>query len=212
VEEKTLHVWNIEYYSFLFNVDTTEVGLRMLRSVIPFSVEFFKSVENNPDLYGPFWIATTLIFVIAASGNFADWLHNRDDFHYHFEEVSWAAGAIYGYVSILPLVLWLACRWLSVKLSLLQTLCIYGYSLFIFIPISILCIIPFEFVRWIIIAAAAALSTLFLLMNFYPPLLHNKYQESKQKLMAGFIVSAAIAVLHLGLALSFKLYFFNYPE
>jgi hypothetical protein len=78
--------------------------------------------------------------------------------------------------------------------------------------LQILCIIPLEFVRWVIIAAAAGLSTLFLLMNFYPPLLENKYQENKKKLMAGLVVSAAIAVLHLGLALSFKLYFFNYPE
>jgi hypothetical protein len=51
VEERALRVWNIEYYSFLFNVDTTEVGLRMLRSIVPFSFRFFQSVENNPDLY-----------------------------------------------------------------------------------------------------------------------------------------------------------------
>jgi hypothetical protein len=211
-EPKDLHIWNIEYYSCYFNVDTTEVGLRMLRSVVPFSVNFFSSIENNPDLYGPFWIATTLIFVIAAAGNFADWLHDRDNFHYHFEAVSFAAGAIYGYVVIVPLLLWLAFRWLSVRVSLLQNLCIYGYSLFIFIPIAILCIIPINLVRWCIISGATALSVLFLLMNFYPPLLKNGYEESRQQLLAGLVTSAIIALLHLGLALTFKLYFFDYPE
>jgi len=37
--------------------------------MIPFNPKFFDISHKNPDLYGPFWIYTTLIFVIAASGS-----------------------------------------------------------------------------------------------------------------------------------------------
>jgi hypothetical protein len=37
--------------------------------------------------WGPFWIATTLIFAIAAASNFASWLDNKEAFSYDFETV-----------------------------------------------------------------------------------------------------------------------------
>ena len=103
-DQKKYHVWNIAYYRGYFNVDTIEVGNRILRSVAPYSMSFFDSVKENPDLYvdwlhqqpsyfsmlryGPFWIATTLIFVMAASANFASYLDNPDNFSYDFRTVS----------------------------------------------------------------------------------------------------------------------------
>ena len=42
---------------------------------------FADFVEDKPDLYGPFWIATTLIVVSSASGSFAQYLSgvSKDD-------------------------------------------------------------------------------------------------------------------------------------
>jgi len=33
--------------------------------------EFLEVTKDKPDLYGPFWIFTTLIFLLTAAGNFA---------------------------------------------------------------------------------------------------------------------------------------------
>ncbi|KAL6049122.1 Yip1 domain-containing protein [Balamuthia mandrillaris] len=201
--------WNIEYYSGYFNVDTKEVGSRILRSFLPFSVRFFDSVENNPDLYGLFWVSTTLIFVMAAASNFSDWLEMRNEFHYDFRRVSVGAAVIYSYVVIVPILLWLVFRWLRVQLSLLQILCIYGYAMFVFIPAAAVCILPFEWLRWLTVGLAVGLSLVFLLMNFFPPIMANNL---KRRVFGGFVVLGGMGLLHLALALTFKFYFFAYDD
>jgi hypothetical protein len=50
-EKKAFRIWHIEYYSKYFDVDTTEVGARIIRSLVPFSYKFMDSVAQNPDLY-----------------------------------------------------------------------------------------------------------------------------------------------------------------
>jgi hypothetical protein len=46
--------WNVEYYSFLFDVDTKDVTIRLLRSLLPYPPKFFDIIKPNPDLYVPF--------------------------------------------------------------------------------------------------------------------------------------------------------------
>lgn len=208
-DPKNLHVWNIAYYSDYFNVDTAKVSTRILRAVVPFSTKFFASIEENPDLYGPFWVATTLIFVMAAAGNFAAWIHDENNFHYDFSEVTFGAMAIYGYIVVIPIALWFVCHWLKIPLKLLQILCIYGYSLFIFIPTAVVCILPYWWLRWTLIGAATADSLLFLVMNFVPPILNNNLEASK-KVVGTLSIIGALSLLHIALGLTFLFYFFNY--
>jgi hypothetical protein len=210
-EKKAFRIWHIEYYSKYFDVDTTEVGARIIRSLVPFSYKFMDSVAQNPDLWGPFWIATTLIFAIAAASNFASWLDNKEAFSYDFETVSVGAGTIYGYVSLAPIILWAIFKWLEIPVTLLQNVCIYGYSLFVFLPVAGLCILPFEWLRWTLICSAAALSITFLLMNFSAPIAQNKYEGPRKPMIVAGLLTV-IGLAHFGLALAFKLYFFNYVE
>jgi len=210
-EAKPYRIWHIEYYSKYFDVDTTEVGARIVRSLVPFSYKFMDSVAHNPDLWGPFWIATTLIFAIAAASNFASWLDNKEAFSYDFETVSVGAGTIYGYVGLAPIILWAIFKWLEIPVTLLQNVCIYGYSLFVFLPVAGLCILPFEWLRWTLICAAAALSITFLLMNFAAPIAQTKYEGPRKPLIVASLLTV-IGLAHFGLALAFKLYFFNYVE
>lgn len=54
----------LEYYQQFFNVDTLMVLERIANSMIPkrAPANYLKSViGQNPDLYGPFWITTTLV-------------------------------------------------------------------------------------------------------------------------------------------------------
>lgn len=58
----------LEYYQQFFNVDTLMVLERIANSMIPkrAPTNYLKSIiGQNPDLYGPFWITTTLVIFYA---------------------------------------------------------------------------------------------------------------------------------------------------
>ena len=58
-------------FSFIrpyFKVTFNDIKLRIISSFIPIKNTFIDIAVEHPDLYGPFWIYTTLIYVIAAGG------------------------------------------------------------------------------------------------------------------------------------------------
>ena len=58
-----------------FNVDTEDVVSRLKAACVPFkSRPFLEVAGRNPDLYGPFWLAATLVFVIGVTSNMAGWM------------------------------------------------------------------------------------------------------------------------------------------
>ncbi|EHA8589281.1 hypothetical protein COCNU_scaffold008850G000030 [Cocos nucifera] len=63
-------VCRISSYTPYFNVDTDIVVGRLISSVYPMN-DFTRKIDGNPDLYGPIWISTTLVFMLAAVGNHA---------------------------------------------------------------------------------------------------------------------------------------------
>lgn len=44
-------------------------------------------------------------------------------------------------------------------------LCLYGYSLSVFVPILILCVIPTSILQWLLMIYGILNSTLFLILN-----------------------------------------------
>jgi len=56
-------------------------------------------LDGNPDLYGPFWIATTVVVILFLTGSISQWLRaeGKDYYGYDFRLLSGAAGLIYGY-------------------------------------------------------------------------------------------------------------------
>lgn len=54
-----------------FSLSSKEQVLRILKSLIPFNRKFYAEYTEKPDLYGPYWILTTLIAVLFISGNIA---------------------------------------------------------------------------------------------------------------------------------------------
>lgn len=92
--------------------------------------------------YGPFWICSTLIFVAASIGTFVTFLSHKlhgKDWMYDINLVTWSAGLFYGYVTIVPFGLYLILKYFSAPAGIVQLLCLYGYSLFIFIPALVSC-------------------------------------------------------------------------
>jgi len=72
--------WNPRRYQTYFNVDTSDVLKRMADSLKgPFMPNFLDNTRTNPDLYGPFWVVTTVIFITAVTGNLNDYLsHSKN--------------------------------------------------------------------------------------------------------------------------------------
>uniref|UniRef100_A0A7S4EX89 Protein YIPF n=2 Tax=Chrysotila carterae TaxID=13221 RepID=A0A7S4EX89_CHRCT len=149
--------WTLKYYQPLFDVDTLQVLTRLKASLLPRPRGvFFDLISTTPDLYGPFWIATTLIFSMAITGNLASFFafkptEANPKWTYNFNQLTLAGSVVYSYVTVLPLLLWLLLRYYEAGKRLVDILCIYGYTLGIFVPISVLCVLPSDILRWLLV-------------------------------------------------------------
>ena len=72
---------------------------------------------------------------------------------------------------LMPTILYVLLRWRKTasEFTFIEILCIYGYSLSIYIPISILWLINISFLQWILIIIAISLSGSVLVFTFWPP-------------------------------------------
>lgn len=83
----------LNYYRPYFNVTTAQVKDRMGQSLKFWQPEFF-TTGGSYDLYGPFWIYSTLAFCLGAVPNIVAY-QNSTQFSYNFEFVAFALGLIY---------------------------------------------------------------------------------------------------------------------
>jgi hypothetical protein len=65
----------IEFIRKYFDVDLEDIKLKLKASIIPLNKEFQPLAEQRPDLYGPFWIYATLVFIVAVAGNLSGYLN-----------------------------------------------------------------------------------------------------------------------------------------
>lgn len=203
-ESGWMRKFTVDAYKPYFDVDTTDVVERIKESLFPFKASFTEMTANNPDLYGPFWICTTLIFVAASIGTFITYLAHKfqnKDWDYDINLVTWSAGLFYGYVTIVPLGLYIILKYFSAPLGLVQLWCLYGYSLFIFIPALCLSVVPVEIFRWVIVGVAGFMSACFVSLN-----LRSHISSAGER---WFFIVVAIFLLQLGLAAILKFYFFT---
>ncbi|KAI4339814.1 hypothetical protein MLD38_024714 [Melastoma candidum] len=196
-------VFNIQSYTQYFDVDTDIVFNRLLSSFSPLSGDFSRKIEANPDLYGPIWITTTLVFVLAALGNCATFLMDKrtdssTSWSFDVGYITTALWSIYGYAIVVPLGFYFMLKYMGSNASLIQFWCLWGYSLLIFIPVSCFLLIPLEVLRWIIIVVIGAASACFVASNL------RSYVEQNDL----FIVVAAAFLLQIALALFIKVWFF----
>jgi len=208
-----LSFWSITYYQPLFDVDTLQVLNRVKGALLPRPKgAFFEQIAANPDLYGPFWISTTLIFAMAITANLASYFSFKGPgvWHYNFNQLTLAGSVIYAYVTLLPLLFWLLLRYYEAAKKLVDVLCIYGYTLSIFVPISVLCVLPSNVLRWLLVLIGGGISAVFLLSNFHAHLADCfPYGEgdAKRKMVS---LLGAMATFHFVLIVLFKVYFFHY--
>ncbi|KAH3696204.1 protein YIPF1-like [Dreissena polymorpha] len=210
-EKKSLSFWTFEYYQQFFDVETREVFHRIAGSMMPIPNRNYlqQKIRPNPDLYGPFWICMTLVFTTAIAGNLANYLSagGKDyQWRYDFHKVTFAASAIFTYWWIIPAIMYGLLWWRKSQagFTFLEILCVYGYSLAIYIPISILWVINVAWFKWSLVVVGACLSGGVLVITFWPAL-----KDDTKKI--ALVIVSLIFVLHLALAAGFVLYFFHVP-
>ena len=168
---------NVSFLQSYFDIETDDIIKRLLASLIPCNKNFINIVEKKPDLYGPFWIYTTLIFIIASAGSLTQYIHGADQEDYFQKFIPIAGGVIYGIGFCLPLIVKALMYVFGSETGFVLVLCIYAYSFTIYAPIFILCI-PFENLQWILLFLAVLDSSCFLLINFWTEL--SKYVDNRK--------------------------------
>ena len=123
-------------------MDTTDVQQRIVRALVPFKKDppFCELIATGPDAYGPFWLSTTLIFCLACCSNVASYLDFVGDvstWSYDFSRLAAAYTLVVVFLLGLPLLLWSVGKYVSVPMSLSFLICLYGYSMSIFIPATV---------------------------------------------------------------------------
>ena len=191
---------NMSFLQSYFDIETDDIIKRLLASLIPCNKNFINIVEKKPDLYGPFWIYTTLIFIIASAGSLTQYIHGADQEDYFQKFIPIAGGVIYGIGFCLPLIVKALMYVFGSETGFVLVLCIYAYSFTIYAPIFILCI-PFENLQWILLFLAVLDSSCFLLINFWAEL--SKYVDNRK-----YFILAVIGIFQLSLLFVFKLEFF----
>jgi hypothetical protein len=100
------------YWQTFTNIDTRQLYDRILSTGNPIKPVFQLVVDKNPDLYGPFWVTTFLIFLLAVSGNLGELLWNIfinfdvETPNYDFRNIGWAVTVVYSAWVLFGVLYW----------------------------------------------------------------------------------------------------------
>ena len=203
-------LWSLNFYAQFFDVDTSTVLHRCRSALLPFlphTPPFLDTLDGNPDLYGPFWIATTVIVILFLTGTIRHKLEKTaEEKSLNYDLLSGAAGLIYGYTLFIPLGLWAALRWFGAQsLELVECWALYGYSNLFWIIVALLSWSRLDGLNYALVGVGYAISVLFLVKNLYPVISATEKKISQ-------VLLIAVVVLHAGLAVAIKVLFFSHKS
>ncbi|EPY31212.1 hypothetical protein STCU_03567 [Strigomonas culicis] len=123
---------------------------------------------------------------------------------YDFKAALIACVVIYLYCFVFGAAVWGLMKWKHLPATLVDTICLYGYSMFIFELIAVLCMVPVSALQWIFVLFGGLWSLAYLLLNFW----HMWRASLEPNWFFGIV--GLVSVCHILLTLSFKFYFFHY--
>lgn len=127
-----------------------------------------KSIVYRQLIGGPFWTLTTLVLCLyttsTLTASVTQYLASPETrITANLPLLSTATTLVYLYGLVLPTMLWAATKWLGVAdWALAESLGLYGYGMSVFVPVSLLCLIPVGLLRWILVGLGSASSGYFL--------------------------------------------------
>ncbi|XP_003741306.1 protein YIPF2 [Galendromus occidentalis] len=207
-EPRPKSLFSLDYYKIYFDVKGDEVLQRTIASLYPLKGHLERNIRTNPDLYGPLWISVSLILTSAISHGIAQFIENATScvaVDTDMRRTSFVMTTVFLYTFLLPTSLWAYLKFQNAETrqSLPSYICLYGYSLAVFIPISILWVLRIPTIMWPVMLGAALITAYSLVNSLWPSL------EGLSTLRSRFIVSFIVIVLHVGLAVSLGSYAFE---
>ena len=127
-----------------------------------------RAIRSGRLTTGPFWTLTTLILALyttsTLTASITQYLSDPTaQPTSNLPLLSTATSVIYLYGLGVPALLWAATTWLGVgEWRVVEALGIYGYAMSVFIPVSLLCLIPVGILRWVLVGGAALSSGYFM--------------------------------------------------
>ncbi|KAI8324003.1 Yip1-domain-containing protein [Martensiomyces pterosporus] len=198
-------VWHVEYWARYFNVDSRDVVQRVFLAVVP--KDSFLDVYNaNPDLWGTFWIPTSVVFAMFVTASLSQSIAKilaGGKREYDFTMLSFATFTVYSYVLTVGAFVYLATKYFGSQPGLMECLSVYGYAMAVWIPISILCVLPLDWFRWAVVAVGFVSSGFFIMRS-----VNQIVGRSNGKLHKAII--PLLLVAHALLVIVFKFKFFSY--
>ena len=207
-KDKLYKSWIDKYlccFNFLktyFQLTSNDFFKRIINSLIPFNSKFKDLIENNPDLYGPFWIYTALILFVSAFGSLTRSIQGNKTKNFFQDFIPVAALIIYCIGFGIPILITFLMKIFGVTMKFMTVICTYGYSYSVFLPIVIICTAPYAILQWLLLTYAIFSSTSLIVVNYYKTI--SSVGQSRKLLIMGIIVVFQIFVL-----LLLKLYFFK---
>jgi len=116
---------------------------RCYTTLLPTSPSYLTVLAPSADLYGPFWVPTTLILALFLSSSLAASIASYlsaagAEYEYDFGLLGLAATIVYAYAFAVPILLWIALRYIGVgEWGVAEALGVWGYSLFVWVPVSV---------------------------------------------------------------------------
>eukprot|EP00825_Cyclidium_porcatum_P027177 TRINITY_DN2922_c0_g2_i3.p1 TRINITY_DN2922_c0_g2~~TRINITY_DN2922_c0_g2_i3.p1 ORF type:complete len:150 (-),score=30.23 TRINITY_DN2922_c0_g2_i3:377-826(-) len=101
-----------------------------------------------------------------------------------------------------PIVLGIIMKCFGSEVSLFQTICLYGYSMAIYVPVIIFCTLPVNWLQWVMLIYATINSTGFMVVNLWSEF--AKYQNQRKYIGLGILVGCQAILLFV-----FKFKFFK---
>jgi protein YIPF1/2 len=153
----------LDGYRSYCEVDTESVINRLKKTLWPFDRSKF--LESKADLYGAFWVPTTLIFLLSVAGSLST---QFSSIGYSFDPyaIVVTAGVIYFFVLSVPGILSLVLL-REYEITFFELLSLYGYSYFIFLPATAVSILKLSYLRWGAFGVASVWAGTLLSRNYY---------------------------------------------
>lgn len=225
-------IFSLKFYATYFDVDTKDVLRRALLALSPFTsrqVFLFHTDDNpdpaSPDLYGPFWITSSVIFFLffasSVTGLIVSSFVRHTSYEYRFDLLTGAASMLYTYTFVWPPILWLVTRYLGLlaeqpNASLISFISLYGYSNIVWIPVAILAVMPLDGIlplftqvyRWCVVALGYAFSSVFLARNLKTLFIPRESANVAINKTPGVAMMAISLLLHVAISVAVKYLFF----
>lgn len=154
----------IDGYRSYCDVDTSTVLYRLKKALWPFDRRKF--LENKADLYGAFWVPTTLIFILSVAGSVAATLSSDEGYTFDPQAIVTTAGLIYAFVFTIPAILAFALL-VGIETTYYDLLSLYGYSYCAFWPAAILSVFNYSFIRWLVFSVGSLWASVLITKNYY---------------------------------------------